>query len=68
MMKSNPDPMCFHECPVCQVRCNCDWIYCVHCEEKNIERTNKEISREEFEIYNNTDGCGNCFSDADPEL
>jgi hypothetical protein len=26
------------------------------------------ISKEEFERYNQTDGCGNCFSDADPGL
>lgn len=68
MMKSKPTQINFHECPVCHSRCNCDWIYCIHCEEKNIDRVNEEIRKQEFEIYNNTDGCGNCFSDADPGL
>lgn len=33
----NSDPMCFHECPMCQTRCNCDTVYCTHCEEEEIK-------------------------------
>lgn len=32
--EDNSDPMCFHECPMCQTRCNCDTVYCTHCEEE----------------------------------
>lgn len=46
--QDNSDPMCFHECPLCQARCNCDTVYCTHCEEGEVRSdVNLDYQRED---------------------
>lgn len=30
--ETNYDPLCFHDCPICHGRCNCNTAMCSHCD------------------------------------
>lgn len=46
-----------------------EWGLCFECKEKfEKERRKRELEQEQFDTHNDTDGFGNCFSDADPGL
>jgi hypothetical protein len=39
--ESNYDPMCYHDCPLCHGRCNCNTPLCSHCVEQSESKTAK---------------------------
>ena len=38
---TNYDPLCYHDCPICHGRCNCNTAMCSHCNDEE-EYLNKQ--------------------------